>query len=366
MIDNSALSFIDGFDRRIRFPMDLDGVDGVLQEGGLRHSGGAATPAQGFLKQQVDSSMNYPTDVPDNLRPVVGMYVHRDHERARGAGFAEAAEPGLGFTLRNEEFLSSSKIQSEASGSFIPGNNQIVLKKDVSRRSSIGRQTGPSGERKPALMTSNEPSAFLNAIRYADAEQSSKLIDDLIAGGLKGDMSRVLEGRGRYDGFVHGGFDVSDIEHVRIDLDELAKRKPAFISEEDLGRDKTSVTSALRKAGLSPEEIDRFFSYMSDNTNTDFDEIINVMPYLRMAKAAEAERIRLEKLGVQSVFPNRWGIDILDPDTFTSLPHGYKVRSGDAMEVLRQLVSSQIAKNASKIKKNLRPQTKQPTGGSIA
>lgn len=366
MIDNSALSFIDGFDRRIRFPMDLDGVDNVLLEGGLRHSESTATPAQAFLKQRVDSLMNYPDDMPDNLRPVTGIYVHRDHEKARSAGFAEAAEPGLGFSLRNEEFLSSSKMQSEASGSFVPGNNQIVLKKDVSRRSSISRQTGPSGERRPALMTSNDPNNFLNAIRDNDSEQSNKLIDDLIAGGLKGDMSRVLEGRGRYDGFVHGGFDVSDIEHVRVDLDELAKKRPAFISDEDLGRNNVSVTSALRKAGLSPEEIDRFFSYMSDNTNTDFDEIINVMPYLRMAKAAEAERIRLEKLGVQSIFPNRWGIDILDPDTFTSLPHGYKVRSGDAVEVLRQLVSSQIAKNASQIKRKIRPQTKQPKGGSVA
>ena len=366
MIDKSALSFIDGFDRRIRFPMDLEAIDETVQGQGMRYSPSQATPAQEFLKQQVDSLMNYPGDVPNDLRPVSGIYVHRDHERARSAGFAEAAEPGLGFSLRNEDFLSSSKLQSEASGSFLPGDNQIVLKKDVSRRSSIAREANASGDRRPALMTSNDPKAFLDAIRDGNEENSSKIIDDLIAGGLKGDMSRLLEGRGRYDAFVHGGFDSSDIDHVRVDLDELARKKPAFISEEDLGMGDTSVTDALRKAGLSQEEINRFFSYMSDNTNTDFDEIINVMPYLRMAKAAEAERMRLEKLGVQSIFPNRWGIDILDPDTFTSLPHGYKVKPGDAVEVLRQLVSSQIAKNASKIKTKIRPQTKQPKGGSVA
>ena len=386
LLNDAIKEFSDGFDRRIRVAIPSERLDGLLESGRYLTTHEAKSDHSGpDVRRRVEFTWGYPPDTPADMRPASGFVTHREYERARKAILDTALEEnlisGLPFANRDPELLSQEFGMPEGQAHMIYGRNQIVLKQDVSRRSALVYGDSVRDGGRPVSFTSENVDDMLAAYTAGMGQDDMNFfIHGLLEGAVTGDMHSAvsinsrkkaavngknspeealkLAGKqttGYHEALVHSSFDLDDIEHIKLEIHDVAKRMPNQVSPTDVGAENESVTSTLRDAGLSDEEISKVFSMLASDEMNSVKAIVNTSELLRLAKIAQIEKDKFSKYGVDVSFRNEYAIDLLDPDNYLNLPHPYDITPGDAVSVLQQFVASQIIARKDKIVTAIKP-----------
>jgi hypothetical protein len=388
-VESALLDYAQGFDRRIRVAVSKERLDSVRQTGRYMttHETKSDHSAPG-IRRQVEFGLGYPLDAPADIRPASGYVTHSGFDKMKQETLLALEESGsfsgIKFAKRDHNFVTGLNVDTSAQAIY--GESTIVLKQDVSLRSAM--QDGDSARdsvNMPARFSSNDVDEWMVALAPDEGGgQAKRFYHSLLQAHLTGDNTMLLRPdvasalaekgpdaarqRARtqssntyFEALVHAGFELDDIEHVKVDIANL---RDIPHSPADLGANDESVTSALRDAGLTESEIAQVFSMLANN-DTSLDSIVNLMPHLRAAVKAQDEQKRWSDLGIDLIATNPWAVDILDPDTYLSLPHPYKIEPGDSVSVLRQFVANQIRSRAGKIATKLKPVQKPVASGAV-
>ncbi len=383
ILDAAIKNFVNGFDKRVRVAVSPERLDKVLETGRYLTTHETKSDHSGpSIRRDVEFTWGYPTDAPPDIRPSSGFLTHSAFEERRAKIFNYLQESGqvsrpLPFKKTDPELMSTKFLSPEGSANKVYGSATIVLKQDVSRRSAWVQGDSARSDRLPHSFASDNPlDMFMASIstKNSEADDRSAFIHDLLVSHLTGEYDLLLtpglrqamrngnpdaaitsdlarNGNDYFEAVVHAGFELDDIEHVRIEASDL-KLQP--VDRAEIGANDESVTQALRDAGLSDDEIDKFFNLLSSG-DASAGAVISTMPFLRLAIAAQEQRDKWQARGIDAVFPNQWGVDLLDPDTYLTLNHSYDIAPGDAVSVLKQFVSAQIKGRIDRVVELVKP-----------
>jgi len=302
IIEAQAVEFHRGVDKRVRVRVPNDRLASIIKDGRYKSTHEVYSTQSGpDFRGRYEMSLGYPPDVDPSTRPVSGYAVHPDWEQASVEMFEKK------YGRKPTEFEQVTQFAGPV-GAY--GRIEVILRPEVSGRSAYGEGDSLSTELLPARFDSDDPREIMKAQFSQGGRELSKnegmalgLLKSRVVGNFtdiaspwagKKDSFTDTEGtdfdfarKGSYhEALVAGGFDLEDIEEVKIPYESLGHSfyfgDPDFFDNGYLvPDDPTSVPTsvfneeksqavadalegeffspaALRLAGLSEEEISEF------------------------------------------------------------------------------------------------------------
>ena len=319
-------------------------------------SGGASTDE---VRRSYYEKLGLGRDVPDELMPVNGYVVHGSMDEARKS---RVKSSGLG-NVGDDALFETGDIDPAGDGLTALGEIEIVLKPEVSERTSYGRG-GLGNDNKPVRMNSTDRQAIAKAIiGTGGARQEGNDMDtsmNLLKSSISNDFSNIntrrasngkfaplkgtdLEERKRdaFEAHILGGFDKDEVEAINYPFSKIK----AMSENEDISDivNPKSIAAQLRKAGFTEEEIRYFYSVGGgEKLNT------ASMQMLRQFRAAQKVKEKYKKVGFDNVrIAHPDGINIEDPRSYAQGAG----RASDVEKVITSRIMRDILESAEKMQK---------------
>lgn len=369
-----ASSVFRGTDKRIRVALDQTELMKVLNDGEYKTTHDVQGTNGPVVRKVFEASIGIPFDAPTEVRPSHGYIQHaaelRYLERAKNW------EPGFSARRRSADLVSHDHASPGSFVNGVFGDIDIVLRPDVSRRSAMTSDDSLRSGNLVSPMDSADPDDHLASFLDTDTDALGLLhahvtgdemhaVNPQVGNRLRREGKSFADDDARADtktgsryteALIAGSFDTSEIDHVRIPQTVLTKQNSgkAKFGPAEVGANDESVTSALRAAGLSEEEINQLFNMIYSKAPGMPKEISDVVNVASLIAGAEEVMSSLEPFGVDAVFPNKWGIDIMDVDTLREMRPNMNVPDGNPREVAMAMLRGSIRENAQSIAKSLK------------
>ena len=337
----AALEFHAGVDPRVRIQVPASQIKSTIDNGVMRNSSTGNT-----IRKKYEAWIGLPPDMPEHLRPVSGHVVHKDwlESELKHAGDVLTRSGRTDPDRYNPELSSVSNGVRGRVNTL--GNVEVVLRPEVSKRTSYGYGDSVNDHIRPVAMTSDNSELIQQAIIHSghDGVKSDETWNisplEMLYGKWKKDFSahRTRPGRNQdgspisarnhapMESLTLGGVNPEDIEHIKIDYNAIPKSFSTF-SEDPLSDDsisamrisspeKLEAVNKLRESGYRPKNLDR----------------------LELFKAAEAFKKYCSDKNIGVTITNQSGLDVFNPRT-----HNIRApKSADAEQAIRLNMQNEI------------------------
>lgn len=292
-------------------------------------------------------------DVRDDLMPLSGYLVHKSHIRKKKNEITKNRSGNIGpdaiFEIEDNDVIGD--------GLTAFGDVEIVLKPEVSVRTSYGKGSGVQNGHRPVMMDSTSiddiAHAFSSPTKNNPENRMSDSVIGLLASSIDGDFSRVSKNNKtnsfeNFEAHILGGFDRDEVDSINYPYSKLSKiSKNENIS--DVVNDNT-IADILRKKGFTQEEIDYYYSVGGDKQiNT---ESMQKLKEYRMAKKIKKKYSDLGFPDLKIAHPQ--GFNIENPRTYSKASRGIE----DIEKLLRQEIIREIMLQADELLKDMRKNKK--------
>lgn len=290
-----------------------------------RKSGRAAT----YYNKEYQSRIGLSKGTPSLGRPVSGYVVHRSHDEERKRMVRAKGRGNIGADAVFE--IGDNDIAGDGLTAF--GEIEIVLRPEVSQRTSYGRGDSLASAHRPVAMNSTDTEDIADAIVNTDGINSSakdaEAMVHLLQASMDKNFSSINAGRdekGRmvpmgkvdpsershepFEAHILGGFKKDEVEGIHYPYSRIKK----MAEDEDISDivNEVSIKGRLEKLGFTPEEIAYFYS-VSDGSSMNTPS----MQQLREYRAAKKVKDKYQSAGIEYVrIAHPDGINIENPRTY--------------------------------------------------
>jgi len=328
-VAEAAEQWHEGVDRRVRSRVSSDELNDLLE------TGSPTRADRSMMMAEFERNNGWPTGAPPDSRPLIGHATHAVHDNIVDDLLERSGRGGFP-ALRRSGFFDHSGDSPH--GPLSPyGESDIVLRPEVSMRSAYAL-----GDilRDPAAMTrlnDTDPRRYASqlAVSRRGEGDTALRMGNLLHAGLTGDfrgvqmrdmppeveqngmMTRLPRSFGSADipmeTAIAGGFDIADIERIDVPIDSLGWKR-LELRRGDIDFQASGTAQNLKRAGWSDAEIDFLLESLSNGRLPN----IKSANLLRQHRAANADRIRFDRAGVNVRYTNADGIDLFSRRDLTS------------------------------------------------
>jgi hypothetical protein len=313
------------------------------------------------IEKSFHTSIGLPSDMDDSKRPIKGYLVHKSQiEKKR----RQIASTGVGNPNSDAIYEMSDK-DFVGDGLTAQGEIEIVLKPEVSGRTSYMRGNSLKTGGKPVAMSSNNPDDVLNAIIHDDTQGKKKRMAESVAGLIKASIDNDYSGvashadaDGRlqpvdsddpspdrphesYEAHILGGFKVEDIDGIHYPYSKIEKNAKSidisdFFNKEMLMK---KMSRARIQQDIAQREVGRIGAIDSEIKGN------KILRELRLAKEISK---KYRSMGIPYVrFAHPLGINIEDPRTYDKSARAYD----DPEKIIKSLISAELDQYVAKLAK---------------
>lgn len=292
-------------------------------------SGKKAGRAANHYNKEYQSRIGLSKGMPSATRPVSGYVVHRSHDEERKRRVKAKGKGNIGSDAVFE--IGDNDIAGDGLTAF--GEIEVVLRPEVSQRTSYGRGDSLASAHRPVLMNSRDTDDIADALINTDginnSSKDAEAMVHMLQASLDKNFSSINAGRdekGRmtpvgkidpserprdpFEAHILGGFKKDEVEGIHYPYTRVQK----LAEEEDISDvvNEGSVKGRLEKLGFTPEEIAYFYS-VSDGGSMNTPS----MQKLREYRAAKKVKDKYQNAGVEYVrIAHPDGINIENPRTY--------------------------------------------------
>jgi hypothetical protein len=292
-------------------------------------------------------------EVRDELMPVSGYLVHKSQVQKKKNEVINSRSGNIGpdaiFEIGDEDVVGD--------GLTALGDVEVVLKPEISKRTSYGKGDGLKNGHRPVRMDSKSKDDVVHAMSFpssgdADSESADSIVN-LLASSVDGDFSRVsknskTKGNDGFEAHILGGFDKDEVDSINYPYSKLS-RMSANEDISDVVNDKT-IADSLRSMGFTQEEINYFYSVGGNGQiNTES------MKRLREYRTAKKVKSKYSELGFNKVnIAHPQGINIENPRSHSKASRGIE----DVETLLKREIAAEITQTAKDLLKEMRKGSK--------
>ncbi|MFM9027922.1 MAG: hypothetical protein ACKOQ6_07980 [Bacteroidota bacterium] len=299
-----------------------------------------------------------PADTDEDDLPISGYLVHQSHIDQKKNAVKLARRGNIDddaiFELQDNDVIGD--------GLTALGEIEVVLKPEVSNRTSYGRGSSLSSGHTPVRMNSMNEEEIISAyIGNPEKASSQDAFANLIGSSISKNYSTLnsrrdaegklaatngvpssAQGRENFEAHIFGGFDKDEVEAIHYPFSKIEK----IAEKEDISDvvNERSVAETLRRSGFSDREIQYFYS-ISDG------EPLNTqsMQMLRNYRASQKVKQKYNKLGFDNVrIAHPEGLNIENPRTYS--PNAS--RSANIEKLITEKIMKEMAEAAEKMMKD--------------
>lgn len=310
------------------------------------------------MHKEFFNKFGIPPDTDEDDLPVSGYLVHQSHidQKKNAAKMANRGniDSDAIFELQDNDVVGD--------GLTALGEIEVVLKPEVSNRTSYGRGNSLSSGHTPVRMNSINENEIMSAY-LGDPEKtgSQDAFINLIGSSVSKDYSTLNSRRNQdgklaaingvpsaeqrrenFEAHIFGGFDKDEVEAIHYPFSKIEK----MAGKEDISDvvNERSMADALRKSGFSDREIQYFYS-ISDGKPLNTQS----MQMLRNYRASQKVKQKYNKLGFQNIrIAHPDGLNIENPRTYS--PNASK--SSNVEKLITEKIIREMAEAAEKMMKN--------------
>ena len=292
-------------------------------------------------------------EVRDELMPVSGYLVHKSQIQKKKNEVIKSRSGNIGpdaiFEIGDEDVVGD--------GLTALGDVEVVLKPEISKRTSYGKGDGLKNGHRPVRMDSKSKDDVVHAMSFpssgdADSESADSMVN-LLASSVDGDFSRVsknskTKGNDGFEAHILGGFDKDEVDSINYPYSKLSRMS----DNEDISdvvNDET-IADSLRSMGFTQEEINYFYSVGgTGQINTES------MKKLREYRTAKKVKSKYSELGFNKVnIAHPQGINIENPRSHSKASRGIE----DVETLLKREIAAEITQTAKDLLKEMRKGSK--------
>jgi hypothetical protein len=290
-------------------------------------------------------SVGLNADIREDLMPVSGYLVHKSHIQKKKNEVIKNRVGNVGpdavFEIQDNDPVGD--------GLTSLGDVEIVLKPEVSKRTSYGRGSGIKNGHRPVSMSSTSKDDISHAVSYSGSDSDSDAMVNLLASSVDGDFSRMsrnskTNGNENFEAHILGGFDADEVDSINYPYSKLSKMS----EKEDISDvvNNESIADSLRDMGFTQEEIDYFYSVGGPGQiNTES------MAKLREYRMSKKVKDKYSKLGFSKVkIAHPQGLNIENPRTHSKASRGIE----DVETLLKKEIAAEIKKTVEELLKEMR------------
>lgn len=348
-IEQTALDFHNGLDKSVKVNIPSSRIMDFLNDGRYKttHETGS-DHSDSSIRSEFESSIGIPSTAIPEVRPASGYLVHKDWIAAN----RKRAESRLAPGGKVENIVSTNP---ELMGNpFIYGDMELVLKPEVSGRTSYGYGDSLRNSSMPSRMTAEDPEEILTAILGQTGQQRRSRALDLIDARVNG----TFEG-GAWDTYVEalvmGSFGVGDVDTIVAHRVPVA---PKYAGNDGFGtllRESVDIDSLVAD-GATPEEAREIMKLVDETISSGRimgangmieDGVLGrswIPQTMSMANATELKD-QLDSRGIKlvvepsAVGSSRYGVDVMD---MASYPQEDRDRHLTPVDVARSRLRKQM------------------------
>ena len=292
-------------------------------------------------------------EVRDELMPVSGYLVHKSQVQKKKNEVINSRSGNIGpdaiFEIGDEDVVGD--------GLTALGDVEVVLKPEISKRTSYGKGDGLKNGHRPVRMDSKSKDDVVHAMSFpssgdADSESADSIVN-LLASSVDGDFSRVsknskTKGNDGFEAHILGGFDKDEVDSINYPYSKLS-RMSTNEDISDVVNDNT-IADSLRSMGFTQEEINYFYSVGGNGQiNTES------MKKLREYRTAKKVKSKYSELGFNKVnIAHPQGINIENPRSHSKASRGIE----DVETLLKREIAAEITQTAKDLLKEMRKGSK--------
>ena len=336
-----------GFDENNYTPAktEFDDFGDAFSSG--KRAGRSADSFRGEYNSRIGISKN----TPNSSKPVSGYVVHRSHNEEKKRQIAALGKGNIG----SDAIFEVGDNDVVGDGLTALGEIEVVLKPEVSDRTSYGRGEALQSAHRPVSMNSSDPDDIADALFNADGisskEQNAESMLHLLGAKMDKNFSSVGASRDEngkmspvgmvdsgtrahepFEAQILGGFKKNEVEGIHYPYSKVSK----IAESEDISDvvSQNSMKSKLEKLGFTPEEIAYFYSMSGGkpiNTSS--------MTKLKEYRAAKKIKEQYEGMGIGYVkFAHPQGINIENPRSYDKTAN----QNARVDEILKKAIDAEI------------------------
>ena len=314
-------------------------------------SGKRAGRSADTFRGEYNSRIGISKNTPNSSKPVSGYVVHRSHNEEKKRQIAASGKGNIG----SDAIFEVGDNDVVGDGLTALGEIEVILKPEVSDRTSYGRGEALQSAHRPVSMNSSDSDDIADALFNADGisskEQNAEAMLHLLGAKMdknfssvgasrdeNGKMSPVgmvdsgTRGHEPFEAQILGGFKKNEVEGIHYPYSKVSK----IAESEDISDvvNQNSMKSKLEKMGFTPEEIAYFYSMSGGKP-------INTasMTKLKEYRAAKKIKEQYEGMGIGYVkFAHPQGINIENPRSYDKTAN----QNARVDEILRKAIDVEI------------------------
>ena len=348
-----------GFDENDYKPVktEFDDFDGVFS------SGRRAGRSSDALRDEYNSRIGISKSTPNSAKPVSGYVVHRSHTEEKKRQIAASGKGNIG----SDAIFEVGDTDVVGDGLTALGEIEVILKPEVSDRTSYGRGEALQSAHRPVSMNSSDADDIADALFNADGisskTQNTEAMLHLLGAKMDKNFSSVGASRDEngkmspvgvvdsgsrahepFEAQILGGFKKNEVEGIHYPYSKVSK----IAESEDISDvvNQNSMKSKLEKLGFTPEEIAYFYSMSGGKP-------INTasMTKLKEYRAAKKIKEQYEGMGIGYVkFAHPQGINIENPRSYDKTAN----QNARVDEILKKAIDAEIDAELKKILDSIR------------
>jgi hypothetical protein len=314
-------------------------------------SGKRAGRSADAFRGEYNSRIGISKSTPNSAKPVSGYVVHRSHNEEKKRQIAASGKGNIG----SDAIFEIGDTDVVGDGLTALGEIEVILKPEVSDRTSYGRGEALQSAHRPVSMNSSDADDIADALFNADGisskEQNTEAMLHLLGAKMdknfssvgasrdeNGKMSPVgmvdsgARGHEPFEAQILGGFKKNEVEGIHYPYSKVSK----IAESEDISDvvSQNSMKSKLEKLGFTPEEIAYFYSMSGGKP-------INTasMTKLKEYRAAKKIKEQYEGMGIGYVkFAHPQGINIENPRSYDKTAN----QNARVDEILKKAIDAEI------------------------
>jgi hypothetical protein len=314
-------------------------------------SGKRAGRSADAFRGEYNSRIGISKSTPNSAKPVSGYIVHRSHNEEKKRQIAASGKGNIG----SDAIFEIGDTDVVGDGLTALGEIEVILKPEVSDRTSYGRGEALQSAHRPVSMNSSDADDIADALFNADGisskEQNTEAMLHLLGAKMdknfssvgasrdeNGKMSPVgmvdsgARGHEPFEAQILGGFKKNEVEGIHYPYSKVSK----IAESEDISDvvSQNSMKSKLEKLGFTPEEIAYFYSMSGGKP-------INTasMTKLKEYRAAKKIKEQYEGMGIGYVkFAHPQGINIENPRSYDKTAN----QNARVDEILKKAIDAEI------------------------
>jgi ribosomal protein S18 acetylase RimI-like enzyme len=314
-------------------------------------SGKRAGRSADAFRGEYNSRIGISKSTPNSAKPVSGYVVHRSHNEEKKRQIAASGKGNIG----SDAIFEIGDTDVVGDGLTALGEIEVILKPEVSDRTSYGRGEALQSAHRPVSMNSSDADDIADAMFNADGisskEQNTEAMLHLLGAKMdknfssvgasrdeNGKMSPVgmvdsgTRGHEPFEAQILGGFKKNEVEGIHYPYSKVSK----IAESEDISDvvSQNSMKSKLEKLGFTPEEIAYFYSMSGGKP-------INTasMTKLKEYRAAKKIKEQYEGMGIGYVkFAHPQGINIENPRSYDKTAN----QNARVDEILKKAIDAEI------------------------